>query len=285
MRKLCSLILTIALLFSLSVPAFASSYVPEIQDSTNSMQLSDGSYLISEDLANGDAKFSIIKNGEIIAESYLNRSSAYITSTDTRLSAEKQVHNVNVAVANSNVTSPARAETIPSGFTKRGTITYNFFGGMTYVVGTRSLNIYYDYNYYTGSRYNVNGVYQNIAGLASFLASILVLPASIASSVAAKILTSLGISTGAASLIIPDHYVRCNETEITWLSQIADITDMYATFTGSKFVVTEEGYSSKTYQTGNYWPLSSYTNHDSNFAVKLYWEVLGQDTLEIVSWS
>lgn len=283
MRKLCSLILTIALLFSLSVPALASSSVPEIPDSTSSMQLSDGSYLISEDLANGDAKFSIIKNGEIIAQSYLNRISACITSTDTRLSTEEPVQNV--STANSNISSPARAKTIPSKFTKRGTITYNYFGGMTYVVGTRSLNIYYDYQYHPGSRYNVNGVYQNIASFASVLASILALPSSIASSVAAKILTSLSISTGAVSLIIPNHYVRCNETEITWLSQIADITDMYATFTGHKFVVTEEGYPSKTYYTGNYWPLSSYTNHNSNFAVKLYWTVLGQDTLEIVSWS
>lgn len=286
MRKLCSFLLVLSLLLSLPVTAFATYC--EIADESNIIELSDGSYLVSEDLPNGDAKFSIISNGDIIAESYLSRSTASITSADTRLSDETQVQTVMVSVPQPNITKNSSTNSsglIPSGFTMRGTITYNFFGGTYYVVGTRSLNVYYDYNFYYGSRYNVNGVYQNIAGFASFLAGALTLPAAIAASVAADILASLGIATGLTALIIPDHYVRCNETEITWLSQIADIPDMYATFTGSQFVITEEGYSSEIYHSGNYWPLSSYANHDSDFAVKLYWEVLGQDILEIVSWS
>lgn len=152
-------------------------------------------------------------------------------------------------------------------------------------MGTRALNIYYDYNSYLSSRYNVAGVYQNIASFASLIASLLTLPAAIASSSAAVILERFGFATGAISFLIPDHYVRCNETEITWIGQVTDFPDVYATISGSKYVLTEEGYESQIYTSGDFWPTSSYTNRNTNFAVKIYWTVLGQDTLEIVSWS
>lgn len=276
-KKFLSLLLALAMCLSLSVPAWANTNEVLSEKSTdNSILLSDGSVLIAEDLPNGDARFTIIKNEKIVAESYANRAQGTITSLDSRVSSDVHVLN---AQSNRSITS------IPSGYTYRGKITYNFYGGMSYVVGTRSLNVYYDHNFYENSRYNVNGVYQGIASLASYITMILSLPATVAASAAAGILSVLGIATGTLSIVIPDHYVRCYETEITWLAQISDVPDIYNTVTGSMFVFTQEGYESKTYYSGDYWPLSSYSNHDQNFAVKLYWTVLGQDILEIVSWS
>lgn len=52
--------------------------------------------------------------------------------------------------------------------------------------------------------------------------------------------------------------------------------DVYATISGSKYVLTEEGYESQIYTSGDFWPTSSYTNRNTNFAVKVYWTVLGQ---------
>ena len=286
MRRLLSLILCLSILSTLlCVPASANSATTT--DSTNAyVQLSDNTYLIAEDLPNGNAKFSISdSNGDILAESYLNRSNQTIYNTDSRTGNEV----ISIPATNQPLTSTNEAMStssdIPSGFTYRGKITYNFYGNTDHIVGTRDLNIYYDYNYYTSSRYNVAGTYQNIASFASLLASLLALPAAIAASSAAIILARFSIATGAISFFIPDHYVRCNETQITWLGQMTDFTDVYATITGSQFVLTEEGYESQTFTSGDFWPLSSYADRNTNFAVKIYWTVLGQDILEIVSWS
>lgn len=287
MRKFVSLILCLSMLSALlCAPASAASHTSTDPTSTY-VQLSDGTYLIANDLPDGNAKFSITNShGDILAESYLDRSSQSIYNTDLRtgnnevvtVPAKNQLHTSNKAVT-------PKGSDIPIGFTYRGKITYNFYGSTDHVVGTRALNIYYDYNSYLSSRYNVAGVYQNIASFASLIASLLTLPAAIASSSAAVILERFGFATGAISFLIPDHYVRCNETEITWIGQVTDFPDVYATISGSKYVLTEEGYESQIYTSGDFWPTSSYTNRNTNFAVKIYWTALGQDTLEIVSWS
>jgi hypothetical protein len=172
-----------------------------------------------------------------------------------------------------------------SNYVYKGTITYNFYGNTSSVVGTRALNVYYDYDYESGSRFNVNGQYQDITSFASYLCGVLSIPAAVASPVAATIFSTLGFVISQINVIIDDHYVRCSETQITWKAEVSDATDVYETFTGSKFVLTQEGYSNETYYEGDFWPLSSYNNHDTDFAVHLYWGVLWQDVLEIVSWS
>ena len=39
--------------------------------------------------------------------------------------------------------------------------------------------------------------------------------------------------------------MRCDETDMTWLGQMTDFTDVYATVSGNEFLITEEGYSGK----------------------------------------
>lgn len=287
MRKFVSLILCFSMLsVLLCAPASAASRTATNSTSTY-VQLNDGTYLIANDLPDGNAKFSIINShGNILAESYLDRSSQSIYNTDLRTGNNEvvTVPKKNQPHTSNNAVTPKSSD-IPIGFTYRGKITYNFYGSTDHVVGTRALNIYYDYNSYLGSRYNVTGIYKNIASFASLIASLLALPAAIAASSAAAILGHFSIATSAIGFFIPDHYVRCNETEITWIGQVTDFPDVYATISGSKYVLTEEGYESQVYTSGDFWPTSSYTSRNTNFAVKIYWTVLGQDTLEIVSWS
>lgn len=68
----------------LCAPASAASHTSTDPTSTY-VQLSDGTYLIANDLPDGNAKFSITNShGDILAESYLDRSSQSIYNTDLR---------------------------------------------------------------------------------------------------------------------------------------------------------------------------------------------------------
>lgn len=85
MRKFVSLILCFSMLsVLLCAPASAASRTATDSTSTY-VQLNDGTYLIANDLPDGNAKFSIINShGNILAESYLDRSSQSIYNTDLR---------------------------------------------------------------------------------------------------------------------------------------------------------------------------------------------------------
>lgn len=288
MKKLLSVILCLSLLVALCIPAMAADSRTNAEASSR-ITLSNNTTLVSEDLPNGDARFTILgEDGCVLSESYLQRSEGLI-HYESKLTDSFETRRIptqtNGMHLQRSVSRGAANSYIPSDFTYRGSITYNFYGWTDHVIGTRILNVYYDCNYHTGSRYNVNGVYQDITTFASFLASILALPSAIASSFAKTIMGRFAFATGAISFAIPDHYVRAYETEITWLAQISDYPDVYATFTGSKFDLTEEGYAGQTHYSGDFCPLSYYKDHNTDFAVKLYTAAVGQDVIEIVSWS
>lgn len=287
MKKLVCLFLSIVLCFSFSFSASATDYNnPQTDNDSNaSFVLEDGTTFSGEDLPNGDARFTLKnENTGLYRESYLNRATGIVTTTDKTTNSVLQALSVTPQVALS--ASPLHTNrSANSNYVYKGTITYNFYGNTSSVVGTRALDVYYDYNYESGSRFNVNGQYQDITSFASYLCGVLAIPAAVASPAAAAIFSTLGLAISQINVIIDDHYVRCSETQITWKAEVSDATDVYETFTGSKFVLTQEGYSNKTYYEGDFWPLSSYTNHDTDFAVHLYWGVLWQDVLEIVSWS
>ena len=44
--------------------------------------------------------------------------------------------------------------------------------------------------------------------------------------------------------------MRCDETDMTWLGQMTDFTDVYATVSGKESLITEEGYSGKNTHLG-----------------------------------
>lgn len=287
MKKIICLLLsmTLCLSFGISAAAIGNDSVVVAVDKTNTITLEDGTVFSGEDLPNGDAVFTLVNSQTgLHRESYLNRATGIVTTTDkstnTVLQELSAMPQIELSAASSN-----SARSTSSNYVYRGTITYNFYGNTGSVVGTRALNVYYDYNYYPGSRFNVSGQFQDITSFAAYLCGALSISTIVANPFASAIFSALGFGLSQVNVMIENHYIRCTETEITWKAEVSDATDVYETFTGSKFVLTQEGYDNEVCYDGDFWPLTSYTNHDTDFAVHLYWGVLWQDVLEIVNWS
>lgn len=290
MKKVIGLILVAAMVFAMSIPTFATSLDSNRCTKTDTILLDDGFAMCTQDFENGDAKFTLEKDGKVIAWSYLERESGKVYNYDSRSELSYNVVDTGVRYDSTepflSTSYPPPAESvIPDGFTKKGVITYNFYGMTTSVIGTRDINVYYDRNVDTSASYNLNGQYQNIISLASMIASVLSLPGMVAGKIAQWVVGLIGVALSGAPFAIPDLYVKCTRTDMTWLSQWADFPDIYGTFTGSMYKVTQDGYESQVIYEGEYWPLSAYSSHDSDFAVKCYYTAVGQDYLEIVNWS
>lgn len=287
MKKLVCLFLSMILCFSFSFSAAATYYdnTQATNKGNNAFVLADGTVFSGEDLPNGDARFTL-KNSKtgLHRESYLNRTTGVVTTTDKATNSVLQVFSATPQISLSSATSNAN-RSANSNYVYKGTITYNFYGNTASVVGTRALDVYYDYNYEPGSRFNVNGQFQDITSFASYLCGVFSVSTIVAAPFASAIFTVLGFGISQVNVLIENHYVRCSETQITWKAEVSDAPDVYETFTGSKFVLTQEGYGNEICYEGDFWPLTSYNNHDTDFAVHLYWGVLWQDVLEIVSWS
>lgn len=287
MRKICSVGLCIAMLWALCTPGLAAFEATEATDVTSgSIQLSDGSNFIVEDLPGGDARFTLIKNGEVIAKTYLDRDQRTLYNWDKQTGEDVQIveDSASYSVAETELPSVS-LNSVPSGFVRKGSITYDYYGGLDHVIGRRSLEIYNKYEYYTGSRYNISGVYQSWTSFVGFIAAVINLPGLIASQVATSVLNVLGIVFSAGQYIIPDHYVRCTETVVSWFGQVSDFPEITATLVGSEYVVTQEGYSAETYYSENYYPYGSFISHNVNLATAIYWAALGYDYIEIVAWN
>jgi hypothetical protein len=167
---------------------------------------------------------------------------------------------------------------------QNNTITDTTFDKGVSSTETRLVSISCQEDIYYGDQYDLNGTYRNLAGLASFIAGVLALAAAAASTVAASVLTYFSIGTAAATFYIPTHYVSAILTYMSWTPSDYDAPECSTNFSGDKFVVTETGGSSSTYYEGDYWDLSSFTNHNSSFATKVYSELYGYDAVTILGW-
>ena len=78
MKKLLSVILCLSLLVALCIPAMAADSRTNAEASSR-ITLSNNTTLVSEDLPNGDARFTILgEDGCVLSESYLQRSEGLI---------------------------------------------------------------------------------------------------------------------------------------------------------------------------------------------------------------
>ena len=155
MKKLFSVILCLSLLVALCIPAMAADSRTNVEASSR-ITLSNNTTLVSEDLPNGDARFTILgEDGCVLSESYLQRSEGLI-HYESKLTDSFETRRIptqtNDMHLQRSVSRGAANSYIPSDFTYRGSITYNFYGWTDHVIGTRILNVYYDYNYHIGSR-------------------------------------------------------------------------------------------------------------------------------------
>lgn len=85
-KRFVSLLVVVALMVCLSAPAFASeAFEAEVVVSRSEMVLEEREdYVLSvvgEDLSNGNVRFSMVENGQVISSSYVDRSTEKIIYT------------------------------------------------------------------------------------------------------------------------------------------------------------------------------------------------------------
>lgn len=225
-------------------------------------------------------EFIQIENGIITSQATFNRSKNIINCAD--ICDNKVIFStIDIAQYNNVTNSLFQAK----GYSSIGGITYRYYD-QGYPSGTRRIALSLSETGYPNSRYNINGKYQSVTGIASLIAALFTVPGVVASAVAIKVLTILSISAGAGSILIPDYYVRASEIENKWKLTSFGTT---AYMRGSKFIFKHEyNGSTQTEYEGDYYTRSSYTNHNATFANKicshmpLYWG--GDGIVEVVSW-
>ena len=282
MKKMVSILLVLCLSVSLLLPVGAvnNEQVEVIQDNeVSEIQFEDGSIVKAEELLDGTAKFTEMKDGKVIAEAVLDRErNVIIDTTYQGNSKETEYIDIQGQKAVGSLSS-ARAA---GSYQRCGAITYNFYGGNDHVTGTRKLDVYNMRSYVAGTKYNVTGSFKSKASFISYIAGILAVPVGVANPLAGSILNKLSIVVGTAGFVVPNHWVKCDKTTMTWKGVLSDARDVYGTFTGTQYAVTGE--TNKTYVTGDFWSQVSYASRSKSFATHLYNKVMGQDIVEIVKW-
>ena len=231
-----------------------------------------------EDLQNGDTRFYYVEDGRETASAYVDRDAHKIVYTDYN-TGECTVQSYEVAVHSSQI------KAAPASYINAGSITYNIFSSTSSTpTGTRTLNCSYSRTYDAHDKYNLAGTYQNALGLASIISGVFTLPGVLSSVVAQKVLAYFGLGTGVASFIIPDVWVDCKTTTVSWKLQDANVAALSEILTGSKCDYTIDGKSESATE-ATYWPTSSYRDQNIDFAFYIYPYVYGSlGSFGIKSW-
>lgn len=151
--------------------------------------------------------------------------------------------------------------------------------------GSGICGAYVDYVKNTGSiKYDINGTYRDIAGLASFVASVLALPAAPAMGVAKSIFAAFGFASGAASVLIPSCNLSSNYEEIEYTLTDMSFSSHKNSFYGTKYTITEAGkHINDVYIEGDYYPTTSWNNH--NFGTAIYTYMFNYSNWRIYAWN
>lgn len=258
-KRIISLLLTIAITLSFSSVSFAIAQKDEKENNCVITPISsnDGHLwtIRGEYLSNGNFNLYLTKDGQIIANSFVDQEKHTITTTD-KLSQEAEVASF----------TPAQQlrQAASSSFFKVGWIDYSHTGG----TDIRRAEIAYA-STFTNVHYDIHGQFKNILSVTSLLVAVLFLPQSVASTVAARIATYLGIGLGAVNFVIPSCLVDAQQHEMTWRAMFTTPTGPYSEVTGYKYVVTQPGYTG-TYYSGPYYAASAFTNKNTVLAKALY---------------
>lgn len=278
-----SAFLLLSLCFSLSSTAFAQNLpiltVPTVV-SSNEMVLSEqNGHIISilgEDLNNGDARFSMLRDGEVVSESYVDRSACEIIRTEFQ-------NGVAVTYDTKSFEPPAQASVMAvSGYTAVGAVRYNHYvQGM--IMCVNSINWSYSTSTNPASVCDLNGTYRDMANFAASICGIIGLfTASGALQVANMVLTILGITGSPGEIIIPQYIVSCTRTEVVWRAYNGSKEKFYQ---GYRCVVTHPNNQGQTVYEGDYYPITAISNHNADLALAPYtYFYPGSDMYEIASW-
>ncbi len=298
MKRILSLILVVSLMVSSVINVSAASITSK-EEKNEIVKMKDGSvklvdpndsetYVIGNDLKNGDVEFTQYQGNEIV--------SRYIVKSEERVIEATYYQKASDIKNSSELTREPviRTETIkmPDLMTETksllgttggyiGTIKYNYSNGTN--AGICGAKVNYIKN--TGSiKYNINGTYQDLAGLASFIVGVLALPVAPALAVSKATLTWLGIGFGAASILIPDINLQSDYDETEYFLENIDDSDHTNSFYGTKYIITDDGnHIDEVKVEGTYYAYSPW--EDIVFGMTVYSFMFWYQYYNINSWN
>ena len=285
MRRLVAFVLTVIMCFSMGTTAFATGTLQEA-NASEIIKMPDGSYVLYDassnitvkgyDLPNGDCVFEQYVGAELSSKYSVNRNQGVILATYVDSGT---IVNETIPIPTSITTSNNSTRDTSGGYL--GQVKYRYTSGDA--SGICGAKVSYTKN--TGSKkYNVNGTYQDLASLASTIATFLSVPVALAMSSAKALFTILGLSLAATTVLIPDKMLNSNYVEIEY--DLTDINNHLHTnsFFGTRYTITESSNQiNKEYTEGTYYPTSSWGN--TNFGTTIYNHMFGYSTWSIYSWS
>lgn len=248
-----------------------------------------------KDLSNGDARFSLIENGQLISCSYVDRSAEMIIYTNyqngVEISREEKVIEKRMqpdsAYAQMGGDASVDAVVPPDippggGYVYVGKVGYNH-----YVQGMNTGINYIEWSYSTNTNptsvCDLNGQYRDIVDFSATILGLLGLLTSSGSlEIVTTVLSVLGIAGSVGEFLVPEYIVSCTRTEVVWRAFTKNQEKRYQ---GFRCVVTHPDKSGQVVYEGNYYPTTAIANHNFSLALDPYMNFYpGSDYYEIASW-
>ena len=283
--KLLSLMLVLALCFSLSSTALALNIPvtmePTVTASTDTIveETAGGSITIrSEDLSNGDARISMLKDGKVVSSTCVDRSASQVLwqkYEDDHI-VEQEVKVVEEPACDLTI-EPQAIQWFMVGDVQYNHYVEDVLGAITKIT----------WSYRTESNpsvsYNIRGRYEDITVLAGVQLTIFTLgSATTAMGIALHIIKVMGATADAIDLMLPDYYVSARQYTVIWRAYGAS---KYKYYEGHRYTITHEGYGNQTFQEGDYFPTTAIADHNTYLALKPYnYFFSGYNRVTIRSW-
>lgn len=246
-KKIISLCLVFVMTTSMAAhTTFASSLANSVEPVTTDICILNDdplnyTVLKSEDFLNGDIIFTLIQNDITIETCYVNRSQSKITSVD-----QHGKHSTFYYVPESKNTM-----LVATPYTYLGAIEYQF-SDLSYLPQTGTALVWNSVSTNYSGSYNVNGTYQNVTQLVSYLVTLFGFPGAIISRIAQYILWAAGVTVGTISFFIPDLYVSAVEKTSLWRVADNSYPSYYYYDEGTEYTLTAEGYEGRVYTDGSF---------------------------------
>lgn len=232
--------------------------------------------ILGEDLANGDLRFSLLDDGEIVSMSYVDRSNCEIIWTG--------FDNGVATISNTKPYSPPTRQGLMTapGYTYVGKVRYNHYvQGM--IMAINSIDWSYSTNTNPASSVDLNGYYRDIADFAASIVGFLGLGSTkVAIEIAGAVLAAFGLGGSPGEILVPSYIVSCKRTEVNWLAEAGSRQKFYQ---GFRCVVTHPNKSEQVVIEGDYYPITAIDDHNENLALAPYSSFYpGSERYEVKSW-
>lgn len=285
-KRVLSLLLALTMCLSLSVPAWGeTAYSLTNANGYSVIDISQSISLAFKHESNGDIRCYTIVDDVVVSESFYDESEFKIVSTSLNTSRGKTetqtTLDLHTQIA-SEYSLPTTAIASVSS-TLVGSITYRYYiqGGAQ----LRTLAASYYAHPMSPSSVDINGHYRDIGMLTLALVSLLGLGQLSAVAFVTVFLDRLDVASDFVDVFFPSTVVEAEKYTMTWYASYVNVT---GSFSGDKFIVTQEGYSGRTYYEGDYFASSAFSNRNSSLAaclhdcIGVYW---GDGPYEVVSWN